>query len=185
MVVLSAGALGFSATHIDPEHFFEWLPWGRLRFLVGAPANDIRLFGIFLCGSLFHLYANKIEYNWKIAAVCSCVLIRLMFSAHLAELGVAVFGGYLLFWFAFNVKSPKLAAVGKRVDLSYGIYLYAWPVQKLLIWLEPGISPWLVFTDTIIITSLLALASWCLIEKPCLNLKPSFVPAMIPGGKVS
>jgi peptidoglycan/LPS O-acetylase OafA/YrhL len=102
-----------------------------------------------------------------------------MFSPHLARAAVAILGGYVLFWFAFNVKSPTLAAVGHKVDISYGVYLYAWPVQKLLIWLDPGISPWLIFIETTAIASILALGSWWLVEKPFLNLKAALIPLMM------
>jgi peptidoglycan/LPS O-acetylase OafA/YrhL len=101
-----------------------------------------------------------------------------MFSPSLSEAAVATLGGYLLFWFAFNVRSRRLAAVGHRVDISYGVYLYAWPVQKLLIWWDPEISPWPVFIEATAITSLLAFGSWSLVEKPFLNLKSLVVPVM-------
>jgi peptidoglycan/LPS O-acetylase OafA/YrhL len=73
------------------------------------------------------------------------------------------------------VRSTRLAAVGHKVDISYGVLLYANPVQKLLIWLYPGISPWLVFIEATAIASILALASWRLVEKPFLNLKAALV----------
>jgi hypothetical protein len=46
-----------------------------------------------------------------------------MFSRHSAEVAVPILGGYTLFWFAFNVRSPTLAGIGHKVDLSYGVYL--------------------------------------------------------------
>jgi peptidoglycan/LPS O-acetylase OafA/YrhL len=64
------------------------------------------------------------------------------------------------------------------VDLSYGVYLYAWPVQKLIIWLDAGISPWLVFIQTTAIAGIIAFGSWVLVEKPLLNLKAAFVPVV-------
>ena len=106
-----------------------------------------------------------------------------MFSPHLAEAALAILGGYILFWFAFNVRSPKLAAIGQKVDMSYGVYLYAWPVQKLLIWSDPIISPSLVFIETAAIASVLALGSWWLVEKPFLNLKTAFISASLASGR--
>ena len=106
-------------------------------------------------------------------------MIVLMFWPRVAEVAVVTLGGYILFWFAFNVASPRLAAIGRKSDISYGIYLYAWPVQKLLAWLDPAISPWVVFIETLMIAGSLAFVSWWLIEKPFLNLKSYFVPAML------
>lgn len=56
-------------------------------------------------------------------------------------------------------------------DFSYGIYLYGWPVQKLLIWYLPLISPWLLFLLSAGISSGCGLLSWYIIEKPCLLLR--------------
>ena len=93
------------------------------------------------------------------------------FSARFAGAAVAILGGYLLFWFAFNVNAPRLSRVGLNVDISYGVYLYAWPVQKLLIWSNPAISPWLVFGEATTIASIIAFGSWWMVEKPFLDLK--------------
>lgn len=139
------------------------------------PNPSIRLAGIFACGALYYLYRDCIWYNWSISLMAAVGLITLMFSARLAEAALAALGGYLLFWFAFNVNSPTLAKIGRTTDLSYGVYLYAWPVQKLLIWCNPNISPWLVFFGTTAIAGLLALGSWHLVEKPFLRLKPGTV----------
>jgi peptidoglycan/LPS O-acetylase OafA/YrhL len=143
--------------------------------LLGYPEYTLRLTGIFGCGALFYLYRDRIQYNWKIALAAGCGMAILLFSQTMAEIGLAIFGGYVLFWFAFNFKSPVLASVGQKMDLSYGVYLYAFPVQKLLIWAYPGISPWSVFAVATVISGLFAWASWRLIEKPFLNLKTAFV----------
>jgi peptidoglycan/LPS O-acetylase OafA/YrhL len=55
------------------------------------------------------------------------------------------------------VKSPSLAKIGRKVDISYGVYLYASPVQKVLIWFDPQISSWLVSIETTAIAGLFAL----------------------------
>jgi peptidoglycan/LPS O-acetylase OafA/YrhL len=98
-----------------------------------------------------------------------------MYSASFAVAAFAVFGGYLVFSIAFNVKSSMLNNIGKKVDLSYGVYLYAWPVQKVLIWWRGDLSPWVVFLGSTIIAALFALMSWRLVEKPFLDLKSAFV----------
>jgi peptidoglycan/LPS O-acetylase OafA/YrhL len=161
---LTAAMLVLSAMHLDIV-----LPFG-LRAVVGEPDKLIMFAGIFACGALHYLYRDHIRYEWQWAAFCVVALVVLMFYSLLAEAALAILGGYVLFWFAFNVRSKNLGAIGRNVDLSYGIYLYAWPVQKLLIWYDPAISPW-SFLETTAIATALAFASWTLIEKPFLNLK--------------
>jgi peptidoglycan/LPS O-acetylase OafA/YrhL len=160
---IAAAALALTA-----ERFKFWIP---LEALVGAPDITIRFVGIFGCGALYYLYRDRVRYDWKFASVAGLALLPLMFSMRLAEAAVAILGGYILFWFAFNVRSERLSTIGADVDISYGVYLYAWPVQKILTWWYPKISPWLLFAVATVVASGLAYVSWHLIEKPLLNLK--------------
>jgi peptidoglycan/LPS O-acetylase OafA/YrhL len=59
-----------------------------------------------------------------------------------------------------------------RTDISYGLYIYAFPVQQILFGLSGYIvSPVYLLIETFAVTTLLALASWHLIEKPFIALK--------------
>jgi peptidoglycan/LPS O-acetylase OafA/YrhL len=89
----------------------------------------------------------------------------------LADVGIALCGGYLIFWFAFLPNTPTLNHINTSTDLSYGVYLYAWPIQKLVITFFPNISPWLVALITAATAALIAYVSWTFIEKPSLSLK--------------
>ena len=174
MLVLTVCALALSAW--NPNVLAQYFPSISKLVVFGNPDTSLWFAAIFGCGALYYLYDDRVRYDWRLAILAGLGLFALMFSPRVAETAVAVLGGYILFWFAFNVRSPRLAAIGGRIDLSYGIYLYAWPVQKMFTWLIPGISPWMVFVGTTAIVGLLALASWLLIEKPFLNLKAEFSP---------
>jgi peptidoglycan/LPS O-acetylase OafA/YrhL len=60
-------------------------------------------------------------------------------------------------------------------DISYGIYLYGWPVAQVLIYLcvSKGINLHVapLFAGTFVITLIIAYASWKIIEQPALKLK--------------
>ncbi len=131
----------------------------------------LRLFSAFLIGEIFYIYRHKIIYN-KIFTIVSLIgLTILLFNEKLAEIGLMTFGAYLLFNFALNFKSERLNNVGSRIDLSYGIYLYAWPVQSLLIQFKPDLNLYLSTVCTLILSSSLAVLSWFYIEKPFIQLK--------------
>jgi peptidoglycan/LPS O-acetylase OafA/YrhL len=69
--------------------------------------------------------------------------------------------------------SPGEPTMLRRIgDLSYGVYLYAFPIQQLTVyWLHhPG--PWTVLAVATPITLLLAFVSWHLVEQPWLRRRP-------------
>ena len=57
-------------------------------------------------------------------------------------------------------------------DYSYGIYIYAFPVQQTLAYFWPQMPLLAYLLSTLAITITLAAASWHLVEKPALKLKP-------------
>jgi peptidoglycan/LPS O-acetylase OafA/YrhL len=61
---------------------------------------------------------------------------------------------------------------GKWGDFTYGIYIFSFPVQQMLIASHAvPENPWQLFPATMLIVLPLAVASWHLLEKKCLSLK--------------
>lgn len=63
--------------------------------------------------------------------------------------------------------------LSKMGDYSYGIYIWAFPIQQALVASWPTISPLSLFVVAGALTLICAALSWHLIEKPALALKPS------------
>ena len=57
----------------------------------------------------------------------------------------------------------------QRDDISYGTYIYGWPVQQALLTLVPGISLPLFALLSFVCVMPLAIFSWSAIERPALN----------------
>lgn len=72
---------------------------------------------------------------------------------------------------------------GKYGDCSYGMYIYAFPVQQLFSSLYPNQMWWENLGASFPVTLLLAIFSWKLVEKPCLALKNR--RALLPAAKSS
>lgn len=69
--------------------------------------------------------------------------------------------------------SPWISRAGRFGDLSYGVYLYAWPVQQLVVvWLGEQAHFMSLLTVSSLITLTCAMASWRYVEKPAIGLKP-------------
>ena len=84
---------------------------------------------------------------------------------------------YLSYWFAYAL--PRLGRAMTRFgDTSYGLYIWAFPIQQLVVLLVGNdADPWLVIGIATPVVWLLALASWRLVERPALRHKPRPTPA--------
>ncbi|PFH08606.1 peptidoglycan/LPS O-acetylase OafA/YrhL [Collimonas sp. PA-H2] len=134
-------------------------------------ANPIyRLSMFFFAGGSFYLYRDSLRYDKKFLVVLVPLLLTALFRIATAEIALATLGGYLLFYFALTPISA-LSWFNKLPDVSYGLYLSAWPVTKLLIMYYPGISAHTLVPLTTLICIILGTASWYVIEKPFLKLK--------------
>lgn len=83
----------------------------------------------------------------------------------LAEPAFAIFGGYLIFWYALATPANRLSQWVDRTDPSYGLYLYAWPTQNLLVQKVPGITPLLLIVLTVPIAFCFGILNWHWIER--------------------
>ena len=124
----------------------------------------------FLLGMTVFLYRDKFSIGRmpvliSLAALC----VTAIFGGF--TIALPIFGTYLLFVTAFHARIP-LRRFSERVDLSYGIYLYAWPVKRIILhFLGAAMNPYLLFLLALPATCLLAVGSWLLIEKPFLKMK--------------
>lgn len=89
----------------------------------------------FAIGSLYYHYRQRLKIIPIIAiAILPIYLLNQQFYLN-KYLNFAILP-YLVFYFALAIKptNPKLANFGKTHDLSYGIYIYAFPIQQAVIY---------------------------------------------------
>ena len=147
-------------------------PGGKvLGVIFGAPSCWARLLPYYLAGTTFYLWRDRTPMSWTLAGISVAVLFA---GPLLAPWGVALTCPlaltYLLLFLALR-PIPGLVGWAKRGDFSYGLYLYAFPVQQLLVMWRPAMQPLELFSLALPLTLLCAFVSWHLIEKPFLELK--------------
>jgi len=82
----------------------------------------------FLAGSLAYLFRDRIPASRVALGVCAVLVVVI------AGLGFApslVHVPLCTLLLAGSLQLP-LSAVGSRYDISYGVYIYGWPVQQVL-----------------------------------------------------
>jgi peptidoglycan/LPS O-acetylase OafA/YrhL len=135
-----------------------------------ATMVHLRFFYFYLAGMVFYLYREKIQYK---PAIVAGVLVAAVVTAVLRrfEVFMPLELPYLLMAVACGKHIP-FDWLSKRCDLSYGLYLYAWPIQMLLLLaLGARVSPIALFAMTFPLSALAAIISWIAIERPSMMLK--------------
>jgi peptidoglycan/LPS O-acetylase OafA/YrhL len=122
---------------------------------------------VFLLGAAAFLYADRLSITRAWAAASGVVVAATAFLPDYRLLGAAAFAYLCLYGM---VRLPL--TWNPRWDLSYGVYIYHYPVQFLFV--LAGAAAWGPVTFvlvTILATVPLAVASWLLVEDPALRRK--------------
>ena len=144
---------------------------GREIPLLGNMQRWARLLTFFLTGMTFYLYRARIPYSRRLFWISFAAIGLSIFSRTSFEVVLPLFGGYCLLYVAFN-RRVGLQNFGKHGDYSYGLYLYAFPIQQLLIYhFKTQITALNLFPLAFVFSLMCAFFSWHLVEKRFLQLK--------------
>jgi peptidoglycan/LPS O-acetylase OafA/YrhL len=136
--------------------------------LIGIPQSFFTLTSTFFVGGCFYLFRRSVPFNRSVAGWAALGILALSLNRVTLEIGVVVFGGYLMFYFAQATASP-LRWMRRIPDISYGIYLYGWPIEVLWIWYVGG-SPWITFAASTLLSVCMGWLSWHVVESPAQRL---------------
>lgn len=122
----------------------------------------------FLLGAGVYQYRKHIPRSpWLLAALCIATVAssHMLATPHVTRLLLPPTLTYLIFYMAFSpvVKVHNVARYG---DFSYGAYLYAFPIQQMLVFTLRGHIPFWLFVPLALLSSLFAaVLSWHLVER--------------------
>lgn len=148
-------------------------PWGKIL----CPTAT------FLAGSILCLYRSRVNLRRDAAMLAVAVLVVAYFSnSFIAFCPMPL--GYLILWLG---SSPLLHRIGSRYDISYGMYIYGWPVQQLLalVGLHTVVPLGVLAVLSVVVTTPVAWLSCVLVEGPAQRFgrkaaTSTFVPLLIP-----
>ena len=143
-----------------------WSVGGKfLGVLLGWPTLWARLLPLYLAGVVFYLFRGRIRLHWGLVAGAVAALAVACWVPFGMTAAFPLAGTYLVFFFAFT-PLVWLHRFGRFGDFSYGTYLYAFPVQQVLIQaIGHAVAPWILFAAALPVTLLLAVASWYGVER--------------------
>lgn len=137
-------------------------------------------FGLyFLVGSLLYFFKDFVSYHWAwLVAAFAIFMLSYILSSKLGvtSLNSIVWVRYVVLPYAtisIGFTKGPLNHFGRFGDISYGLYIYAFPVQQLILfWYGPEkISIPEMFLYSLVLVLPLAWLSWKYVEEPALKRK--------------
>ncbi|MEB4208072.1 acyltransferase [Mycobacterium sp. 94-17] len=123
---------------------------------------------MFLAGALVYQLRDIIPARWSLV-VLSIVIVLAASALPNYRLVAAIPLAYAIIVSGALIRNKHLRL---RTDLSYGVYIYAWPMQQLLIICGLVVLNPVAFAIVAAIATLpLAALSWFAVEKPAMALK--------------
>lgn len=167
LITLFAFSVAFTVAHYTLLHF----PGQRMLLEPAA-----KLIGFFLFGAAFFALRDKIPSSFALftASIAVPVSAAMFGSQSWWEdpmwviLSAPAFCYIVVYLGLVKIPLPKFLRTG---DYSYGIYLYAFPIQQALVQIFHITQPVVLFAMTMPPVFLLAMGSWHLVEKPALKLR--------------
>ena len=139
-----------------------------------------RLVLMFYAGTAWWIFSGKVILDGRLLLASGAVLAaaRLAGAETLFHLLFALWLPYAVWWLAF-VPAGAIRGFNRIGDCSYGLYIYAFPLQQIWAISFPGAGPWAMVAGAGTATVLLGFLSWHLLEKRALthkNLPGRFFP---------
>lgn len=137
----------------EPNHFVEGI---------------LRLHAYFFAGTLLYMWGKRIRYNATVAIVVTILGFALQWFAP----GIAQYMHLPVAYGILALSAAIKTDLCRHNDISYGVYIYAFPVQIMLTIFGSASLGWVLNAIiTFVITIGLAWLSWLYVEKPALALK--------------
>lgn len=146
--------------------------------LVPALDRPRRLGFAFFLGVLAYQWRGSLRLSWPLAVAGAALALTVAHFMPVRAIGIAALQlgfGYLLLVAAFVVPGWLKRASAALPDYSYGIYIYAFPAQQLVMALGWGTTPVTNIVTAFAVLLPFAAASWHFVESPALSLKGRWI----------
>jgi peptidoglycan/LPS O-acetylase OafA/YrhL len=159
---------------VADTHIFSTNQGQTTSFLWLGSSFSVSKWAIFyLVGAIFFLYRDRVQFSGTLAAICFILFVGSLTAPSFRLISLFTLP-YMVLYLAF-ARIPYLMRFGRFGDFSYGLYVYAFPIQQTIAHLTQGqLSVLRMFVYSFSLTLIAAVLSWHGIENPCLKLKKRF-----------
>jgi peptidoglycan/LPS O-acetylase OafA/YrhL len=130
----------------------------------------LRLTAMFAIGASCYLFRNRVVLSKKYFVACIVLVFLSALDKHVFFVCLTLALPYLVFCFAY-LPGGLIRRYNQLGDYSYGVYIYAFPVQQAVAHLLPGVGVGMMLILSTAVTALFAVSSWHFIESRALKLK--------------
>lgn len=144
------------------------------HFQAALPIAIVHLFSMFFVGAAFFVWRDKVRLSSKWAFLGLSLLSMSSINKDLFFTVYCLVLPFLIFY-AVYVPTGEVRKFNRCGDYSYGIYIYAFPVQQSLALMVPNITVPMMVAASFFATLFFAMLSWHLIEKRFLRMKGAYI----------
>lgn len=126
---------------------------------------------MFFSGATYYLFRDKIPLSPLIAGMLAASFLIAGRSAAAPSVAYLLAVPYLVIYIAYGLTPRLFLRYNTLGDYSYGLYIYAFPVQQAIAALIPGVSAGTMLVLSLLFTTPLSIASWHLVEQRALGFK--------------
>ena len=144
--------VGFYVAFISEHHNYFW---------------SIQFFTYFAAGMCYY----HLERHIPMSGYVCLALIGLIAALVLLDESVELALPFCLVYWVYYVALVARPMSWLRADLSYGTYLYGWPIEIAVFHFMPGVHPLLVTGISVLLALGAASLSWRFVELPALRRK--------------
>nr|NLI51418.1 acyltransferase [Propionibacterium sp.] len=126
-----------------------------------------KLVPYFFAGGVLHTLKRRVGMHWLLALASAAAFLGLLVvnTRWGGQVG-SVFAAYFLLYLGHVLPSPNWVRVH---DISYGMYIYGFPTQQLVMTFAPQVGFWGLIATATAGAAVLAAASWFWLESPIIN----------------
>ncbi len=134
LFVLSATYYGLQISGVLAGTIFTpWIP-NKIAFFVGEASEWPRMITCYLGGMTLYVYRDSLPHRWYLALASVALLVGCGLVAPWLMLPlIPLLLGYAMFCVGFTTHGRKFTGRIDKFDLSYGAYLYAFPIQQAIV----------------------------------------------------